>query len=96
MLLVLAAGLAASLVMSVFLLIAARGANRNELFAAQSIEDHKGFLRLRIAPDGALTVFALGVDRVPRRGGGARRRAAVGAHDAGVVRLVDEPVVLDP
>ncbi|MDD7916642.1 metallophosphoesterase [Actinomycetospora callitridis] len=96
-LLVLAAGLAASLVMSVFLLVAARGANRNELFAAQSIEDHKGFLRLRIAPDGALTVFALGVDRVPRRwrwrpGAAPRWEPTTPVS----VRLVDEPVVLNP
>lgn len=30
-------------------------------------EQHKGFLRLRIGADGALTVFALGLDRVPAR-----------------------------
>lgn len=30
-------------------------------------EQHKGFLRLRIGADGALTVFALGLDRVPVR-----------------------------
>ncbi|WP_374661373.1 hypothetical protein [Inhella sp.] len=30
-------------------------------------EQHKGFLRLRIGEDGALTVFALGLDRVPAR-----------------------------
>ncbi|MDD7967859.1 metallophosphoesterase family protein [Actinomycetospora lemnae] len=60
------AGLAASLVLALFLLVVGRWANRNELFAAQSIEDHKGFLRMRIAPDGTLTIFVLGVDRVPR------------------------------
>lgn len=96
-LVVLAAGLLASLVLSTFLLLAARGANRNELFAAQSIEDHKGFLRLRIADDGTLTLFALGVDRVPRRWrwspGPAPRwtpRTPVEVH------LVDEPIVLRP
>ncbi|MEJ2885481.1 metallophosphoesterase family protein [Actinomycetospora aeridis] len=94
---VVVAGVVASLVLSTFLLIAARGANRNELFAAQSIEDHKGFLRLRIAPDGTLTVFALGVERVPRRWawtpGAAPRwtpRSPVDVH------LVDDPLVLRP
>ena len=33
----------------------------NDLFAAQSIEDHKSFLRFRIDPDGELTVFPVGV-----------------------------------
>jgi hypothetical protein len=33
----------------------------NDLFAAQSIEGHKSFLRFRIDPDGELTVFAVGV-----------------------------------
>ncbi|GAA4929901.1 calcineurin-like phosphoesterase family protein [Actinomycetospora succinea] len=96
-LVVLAAGLLSSLVLSTFLLLAARGANRNELFAAQSIEDHKGFLRLRVADDGTLTVYALGVEKVPRRW-----RWAPGAtprwrpHTPVDVRLVDEPIVLRP
>lgn len=34
--------------------------------SGQAIEDHKGFLRLRIAPDGTLTVFPVAVDRVCR------------------------------
>ncbi|MEJ2864269.1 metallophosphoesterase family protein [Actinomycetospora flava] len=96
-LVVLAAGLLSSLVLSTFLLIAARGANRNELFAAQSIEDHKGFLRLRVDPDGTLTLYALGVGTVPRRWrwspGATPRwtpRTPVDVH------LVDEPIVLRP
>ncbi|MFC5140060.1 metallophosphoesterase family protein [Actinomycetospora rhizophila] len=96
-LVVLAAGLLSSLVLSTFLLLAARGANRNELFAAQSIEDHKGFLRLRIADDGTLTIYALGVERVPRRWdwspGAPPRwtpRTPVDVH------LVDDPIVIRP
>ena len=35
----------------------------NDLFASQSIEDYKGFLRMRIGPSGELTVFPIGVRR---------------------------------
>ena len=35
----------------------------NDLFAAQSIEDYKSFLRFRIDADGGLTVFPVGVRR---------------------------------
>ena len=38
----------------------------NEVFAGQGIADYKNFLRFRIAPDGGLTVYAIGVDRPPR------------------------------
>jgi hypothetical protein len=36
----------------------------NDVFAAQSIEDYKGFLRFRIDPSGELTVFPVGVRQV--------------------------------
>jgi len=42
------------------------GRNTNELFAAQAIEDHKGFLRLHFRPDGGLTIYPVKVDRVSR------------------------------
>jgi hypothetical protein len=54
-------------VVALYLLIASRfGINLNELMAAQSIEDHKGFLRLHIARDGMLTIYPVKVDRVCR------------------------------
>ncbi|MEO5678755.1 MAG: metallophosphoesterase [Acidimicrobiales bacterium] len=42
------------------------GRNTNELFAAQAIEDHKGFLRLHLRPDGGITVYPIKVDEVSR------------------------------
>ncbi len=42
--------------------IGPRGTNTNELFAAQAIEGHKGFLRLHVQPDGGLTVYPVKVD----------------------------------
>src|SRR5690606_41946410 len=61
------AGLAGSLLVAAYLLVASRfGINLNELFAAQGIEDYKSFLRLHIARDGSLTIYPVGTDRVCR------------------------------
>ena len=35
----------------------------NQVFTGQSIADYKNLLRMRLAPDGALTIHALGVDK---------------------------------
>ncbi|QGN45787.1 metallophosphoesterase family protein [Micromonospora sp. WMMD558] len=60
-------GLLASQVVAAYLLVAgAFGVNVNELFAGQGIEDSKGFVRLHISPEGTLTIYAIGVDRVAR------------------------------
>jgi hypothetical protein len=63
----LVAGYLASELLALWLLVVSRfGVNLNELFAAQSIEDHKGFLRLRIGPDGGLTIYPIGIERCVR------------------------------
>ncbi|ABP56447.1 metallophosphoesterase family protein [Salinispora tropica] len=60
-------GLAASQLVAAYLLVAsAFGIHANELFAGQGIEDSKGFVRMRITPDGTLTIYPIGVDRVSR------------------------------
>lgn len=62
------AGLAASQLVALYLLVAGEfGVNLNELYAAQGIEDAKGFLRLHIAADGTLTCYPIAVDRICRR-----------------------------
>jgi hypothetical protein len=54
-------------VVALYLLIASRvGINLNEVMAGQSIEDHKGFLRLRIDRTGTLTIYPVRLDRVCR------------------------------
>jgi hypothetical protein len=54
-------------VVALYLLVASRfGTNLNEVMAGQSIEDHKGFLRLHIGRDGTLTIYPVKVDRVCR------------------------------
>jgi hypothetical protein len=53
---------------AVYLLVASRfGINLNEVFAGQSIEDDKGFLRMHIGADGTLTVYPLKLPTVCRR-----------------------------
>lgn len=62
------AGVVAALLVSLYLLVAARfRVNVNELFAGQGIEDFKCFLRMHFTPDGALTIYPIGIDRVGRR-----------------------------
>src|SRR4051812_3884866 len=54
---------------ALYLLIAGQfQVNVNELFAGQSIEDHKSFLRLHIAADGSLTIHPIGIDKIGRKG----------------------------
>nr|MDT0660132.1 metallophosphoesterase [Micromonospora sp. DSM 115978] len=61
------AGLVASQLTAGYLVLAGHfGVNLNELFAGQGIEDAKSFLRLRIDPDGTLTVYPVAVDRIGR------------------------------
>jgi hypothetical protein len=42
------------------------GVNTDELFSAQAIAGYKSFLRIRIAPDGTLTVFPIKIERSVR------------------------------
>jgi hypothetical protein len=60
----LAAVVATQLVCLYLLVVHRFRVNVNELFAGQGIEDAKSFLRLRIGPDGSLTVYAVAVDKV--------------------------------
>jgi hypothetical protein len=61
------AGLAATELVAVYLLIAARfDVNLNELFSAQAIIDSKSFLRLHITADGTLTIYPIGLRRAAR------------------------------
>jgi hypothetical protein len=61
------------------------GAQANEAFSALRIEDHKHFLRLHVGRDGVLTVYPIGVPRVPRRGEAIARYL-----------LIEDPVRIDP
>jgi len=55
-------------VFGLYLLICIRWfrAHANEGFSSMAIEDYKSFLRLRIDPDGVLTIFPIGLRTVPK------------------------------
>jgi hypothetical protein len=64
-----AGGLVAGLLMGGYLfgMNALFGRHPNEVFAAQHIRDHKGFLRLHLGSTGRLTIYPIGIERVPMR-----------------------------
>ena len=73
--------------------------NLNELFAGQGIQGYKGFLRLHIGRDGALTIYPIGVDSAGRNW---RANPAAPAHAPWIepkkplkVRLIEPPIVLN-
>jgi hypothetical protein len=88
------AGLAALLLVSAYLLVASRfKVNLNELFAGQGIEDFKSFLRLRIAHDGTLTIYPIGVDRIGRKWVAQSTGSWFRPDKPLRPRLVDDPIV---
>jgi hypothetical protein len=62
-------GLIGSLAVGVYLTAASAiwGAEANHAFSAQRRPDHRNFVRLHVREDGALDLFAIGVDRAGRR-----------------------------
>lgn len=58
-----------SIIMGLYLLISLNGFRRhtNEAFSSLKIEDWKHFLRFKIDTDGSLTMFTVGLRRVPRK-----------------------------
>lgn len=83
------------LLLGLYLLISLNifGRHSNEAFSSLKIADYKNFLRFHIAADGAITLYAFGIRRVPRRwSGGCTPRAidpnASGVHLIERVRLV--------
>ncbi|HEX6686434.1 MAG TPA: metallophosphoesterase [Candidatus Limnocylindrales bacterium] len=88
------AGIAAALLTSTYLLVASRfRVNLNELFAGQGIEDFKSFLRLRFAPDGTLTVYPIGIDKISKRWVAQSTGSWFRPDKPMRPRLVDDPVV---
>lgn len=61
--------LVGSTIMGLYLLISLTlcGRHSNEAFSALSIQDWKNFLRIRIEANGNLTIFPIGIHKVPRK-----------------------------
>jgi hypothetical protein len=54
--------------MGLYLIVSERvfGWHDNEVFSCQSIEGYANFLRLRLDEEGGLTIYPIGVTRIPR------------------------------
>jgi hypothetical protein len=95
---------AGSCVMGVYLLVALNvfGFHHNEAFSSLAIEDWKSFLRMRIGPDGALTIYPVGIERVPRRwepvpeAGPEEAQLRPGPGSGTPPVLIEPPVVVRP
>lgn len=90
--------LVGGLLMGLYLLVSLNvfGRHANEAFSALRCPDWKCFLRMRIDPDGTLTIHPVGLRRVPRRW---RRRAEaplLASRDARArgPALIEAPIVL--
>lgn len=84
------AWIAGSIVMGLYLLISVNvfGRHSEEAFSGLRVEDYKHFLRLHIDASGALTIWPIKIERVPRRW---RRR---GPSDASLSHYVpDDPLI---
>ena len=93
--------LVGGMIMGLYLVISLNvfGRHSNEAFSSLRIEDWKHFLRLRIDSSGDLTIFPIGVRRIPRRwtsrppdGSGPECVPAGGS--AGGPALIEDPIVV--
>jgi calcineurin-like phosphoesterase family protein len=68
-LLVVMAAVVGATIVGVYLVVSDRlfGWHRNDVFAAQSIIDYRSFLRIKIDENGTLSIFPIGLRRVPRQ-----------------------------
>lgn len=71
-------GLVGGVMMGAYLFVSVHvfGRHSNEAFSSLRVQDYKQWLRLRIDRDGALSIFCLGIERVPRRWRRAHRGSA--------------------
>lgn len=67
-------GVVGGALLGLYLLISVQcfGRHANEAFSSLRIEDYKQWLRMRFGADGTLTLYAIGIDRVPRHSARAR------------------------
>lgn len=91
-----------SFIMGLYLLVSLNffGRHGNEAFSSLGIEDWKNFLRLQIDTNGNLTIYPIGIKRVPRKwkGGAATGPELVpdeqGDPKATKPRLIEEPIFI--
>lgn len=91
-----------SLIMGIYLLVSLNffGHHSNEAFSSLAIPDWKNFLRLKIGGDGKLTIFPIGIRRVPRKwkpsgSKGAGPEFAPDDPKASGPELIEPPIVVN-
>ena len=92
-------GEVATLLTGIYLMLASQfDVNLNEVFAGQSIEDYKAFLRLRIDAAGDLTIFPIKLPRVCRRWAadpdGAPEAPWLRPTEPLRIELIEDPIVV--
>ena len=72
------------------------GRHHNEAFSSLAIPDWKNFLRLHIDDSGALRIYPIGIDRVPRtwRPASSGPRLVSSDRRATPPRLIEPPIVI--
>jgi len=89
-----------SVIMGIYLLISINvfGRHSNEAFSSLAIEDWKNFLRMKIDPQGNLTLYPVGIRRVPRkwkaRDGGVGPEIVSADPRATGPELIESPVLI--
>lgn len=87
-----------SCIMGGYLLISLNvfGRHSNESFSSLAIQDWKNFVRMKISADGTLTIYPVGIRRVPRRWKAGGLVSAMSPDDprATVPTLIEEPIVV--
>ena len=87
-----------AIVMGLYLLISLNVFKRhaNEAFSALASPDWKNFLKLRIDSDGSLTIFPIGIRRVPRRWQETNAIPRFEPHDTNATppALIETPIVI--
>lgn len=71
-------------------------AHSNEAFGSLALPDWKNFLRLRIDPDGSLTIFPVGVERVPRKWKKTHAGPYAPAYDPDDPRATEPQLIEEP
>jgi hypothetical protein len=94
--------LVGSLILGAYLLVSLNrfGRHANEAFSALAIPDYKNFLRLHLDAEGKLTIFPVGIARVPRKWGappaGGRAVSELVSNDPNATPpvLIEAPVMV--
>jgi hypothetical protein len=101
---VVAGGIVGGLIFGVSLILGSGIANiaHNDAFSAMRLDSYRHFLRIKIEGS-KLTIFPIGLDRVPRRSGWRKSDAAEIAQRQSIfqpkqplqARLIEDPIVID-